>query len=369
MNFVRRPVLLLSLILATWMLGACSILPWWEPDVPDQVQRPQGPGNSRWVPTDWSELPGFDDDKLHEAWNAWVRNCALPHPAFAPLCPDIRRLSLAGEAQKRAWIVDNLEPYRVESMQGSAQGLLTAYFEPELEGRRQPEPGFAVPVYRPPHGLERGEAWYSRREMDTNASARASLRGREILYLADPVQAMLLQTQGSGRVRITEPDGTRRLVRLAFAAHNGHPYRSIARWLLDEGEVRDASWAGIQAWAQRNPDQVDALMHRNPRVVFFREEPMDATAAAAGPKGSQGVALTPGRSVAIDPQSIPYGAPIWLVAPAAGLRRLVFAQDSGGAIRGAVRADYFAGWGSEAGEWAGRVRQNLQMWVLWPKAS
>jgi len=159
-------------------------------------------------------------------------------------------------------------------------------------------------------------------------------------------------------------------VRLAYAGHNGHPYQSIGRWLLDQGELRDASWPGIQAWLQRHPQRVNELLWRNPRVVFFREERLTDFDAAFGPKGAQGVPLTPGRSIAVDPQSIPYGTPVWLASggPQIALQRLVLAQDTGSAIRGAVRADYFAGWGEAAGELAGRLKQPLRLWVLWPKA-
>ena len=180
------------------------------------------------------------------------------------------------------------------------------------------------------------------------------------MYLNDPVDALVLQIQGSGRVRVTEPDGTRRLVRLAFAGHNGQPYQSIGRWLLDQGALRDASWPGIRAWLQQHPKEVSALLWRNPRVVFFKEEPLGDFDAGFGPRGAQGVPLTPGRSIAVDPGSMAYGTPVWLVSDG---------QDTGSAIVGAVRADYFVGWGAQAGELAGRLKQGLRLWVLWPKSA
>jgi len=196
------------------------------------------------------------------------------------------------------------------------------------------------------------------------------LRGRELLYLTDPVDAMLLQIQGSGRLRVTEPDGRQRLVRLAYAGHNGQPYQSIGRWLLDQGEVRDASWPGIRAWISQNPQRVAELLWQNPRLVFFKEETLGDFDAGFGPRGAQGVPLTPGRSIAVDPQSIPYGTPVWLASegPNLSLQRLVLAQDTGSAIVGAARADYFVGWGAQAGELAGRLKQPLRLWVLWPKS-
>jgi membrane-bound lytic murein transglycosylase A len=329
-------------------------------------------GNSRWQPVAWTELPGFEGDKLFEAWNAWLKSCERPGPVFAPLCPEVRRLSIGTGAEQRQWLLERLQPYRVEPLQGGpVAGLLTAYFEPELQARRLPGAGFEVPLYQLPANLKARQPWFSRQEIDSVGMAQEALRGREIVYLNDPVQAMVLQIQGSGRIRVTEPDGSTRLIRLAYAGHNGHPYQSIGRWLLDQGELRDASWPGIRAWLQRNPQRVNELLWRNPRVVFFKEEALGDLDAAFGPRGAQGVPLTPGRSIAVDPQSIPYGTPVWLASqgPQIALQRLVLAQDTGSAIRGAVRADYFAGWGESAGELAGRLKQPLHLWVLWPKAS
>ena len=327
-------------------------------------------GNSRWQPVAWTDLPGFESDTLFEAWNAWLKSCERPGPVFAPLCPEVRRLSIGTESEQRQWLLARLQPYRVEPLQGSATGLLTAYFEPELQARRLPGAGFTVPLYRLPAGLSPRVPWFTRQQMDSQAAAHEALRGHEIVYLSDPVQAMVLQIQGSGRIRVAESDGSTRLIRLAYAGHNGHPYQSIGRWLLDQGELRDASWPGIQAWLARNPQRVNELLWRNPRVVFFKEERLGDFDAAFGPRGAQGVPLTPGRSIAVDPQSIPYGTPVWLASSGSqiALQRLVLAQDTGSAIRGAVRADYFAGWGEAAGDLAGRLKQPLSLWVLWPKA-
>jgi membrane-bound lytic murein transglycosylase A len=334
---------------------------------------PAGPalvrGKSRWLPVSWSELPGFGDDPLHEAWNAWVRSCERPGPVFAALCPEVRRLSLGTAEEQRAWLTQRLQPYRVEPLQGPADGLLTGYYEPVLEASRLPTARHGVALYRPPATLARGRPWYTRQEIDTLPEAMAALRGREIGYLADPVDALALQIQGSGRLRMTEPDGRQQLVRLAFAGTNEQPYRSVGNWLLQQGALRDASWPGIKAWAAQNPQRVNEMIWSNPRTVFFREEPLSELDAAFGPRGAQGVPLTPGRSIAVDKDSIPYGTPVWLAStgPLLTLRRLVLAQDTGGAIVGAVRADYFTGWGPEAGEVAGRLKQPLRLWVLWPK--
>lgn len=360
------------------LLASCAVAPPSGPVAPESaltgddggpLPAPLHQPRSRWVPVRWAELPGFEDDALHEAWNAWIRSCERPATTWRALCADVRRLSIGGAGEQRAWLRARFQPYRVESLDGPAEGLLTSYYEPLFEGTRTPRPGFGVPLYRPPAGLEARRTWYSRKEMETQPEARAALRGREIVWLSDPVDALMLQIQGSGRVRVTEPDGSQRLVRLAYAGTNGHPYQSVGRWLLDQGATRDATWPGIKAWLARNPQRQDELLWHNPRVVFFREEALDGFDAAFGPRGAQGVALTPGRSIAVDPLSIPYGTPVWLASqgPQVTLQRLVMAQDTGSAITGAVRADWFAGWGTEAGELAGRLKQPLRMWALWPR--
>ena len=323
---------------------------------------------SRWVPVRWSELPGFSEDALHEAWNAWIKSCERPGPVFAPLCPDIRVLSLASAAQQREWMVQRLQPYRVEPP-APGEGLLTGYFEPVLLASRTRSADFSIPLYRPPAGLADRKPWFTRQEIDTLPEARAALRGMEIAWVADPVDALILQIQGSGRLRMLEPNGTVHMVRLAYAATNDQPYASVGRWLLDRGYVRDATWPSIKNWVAQNPQRLNDLLWSNPRTVFFREEPLSELDAGFGPRGAQGVPLTPGRSIAVDRDSIPYGTPVWLVSsgPVAELRRLVLAQDTGSAITGAVRADYFAGWGPQAGELAGRLKQPLRLWVLWPR--
>jgi len=332
---------------------------------------------SRWVAASWSDVPGWQSDELQNAWNAWLQNCERPGPLFGPLCQDVRQLMLGSDDDRRLWMMGHLQPYRVESLEGAVDGLLTSYYEPLFDASAQMRPGFQVPLYAPPDGLTEarrtGRPWFSRQEIDTQPQAREALRGREVAWLADPIDALVLHIQGSGRVRITNPDGSTRIVRLAFAGSNEQPYQSVGRWLLDRGLIRDASWPGIKAWInttqQTNPRLVQEMLWSNPRYVFFREETRSAADADLGPRGAQGVPLTAGRSIAVDKDSIPYGTPVWLTStgPNGALQRLVFAQDTGSAIVGAVRADYFAGTGAEAGEWAGRMKQGLRLWVLWPK--
>jgi membrane-bound lytic murein transglycosylase A len=327
-------------------------------------------GKSRWVPARWSDLPGFEDDALHEAWNAWLRSCERPPAALAPLCPQVRQLSIAGAGEQREWMRRHLQPYRIEPLQGGGEGLLTSYYEPVMEATRQPTARSAVPLYRPPATLGSRKPWYTRQEIDSLPEAREQLRGREIAYMEDPIDVLVLQIQGSGRVRITEPDGTTRLVRLAYAGSNDQPYRSVNQWLLQQGVTQINPWPqATKAWAAQNPSRLNQLLWSNPRFVFFREEALPETDPTAGPRGAQGVPLTAGRSIAVDRESIPYGTPVWLASsgPAANLQRLVIAQDTGSAIVGAVRADYYAGSGAEAGEFASRVKQPLRLWALWPR--
>ncbi len=326
-------------------------------------------GKSRWVPVRWAELPGFPDDALHEAWNAWLKSCERPPATFAPLCPEIRQLAIGEGDEQRAWMVRRLQPYRVEPLQAGGDGLLTSYYEPVLEASRQPVAGFNAPLYRAPANLASRKPWYTRQEIDTLPQARAALQGREIAYLADPIDVLVLQIQGSGRLRIREADGSIRSVRVAFAGSNDQPYRSVNQWLLSQGVTRINPWPdATKAWAAQNPQRVNELMWSNPRYVFFREEGLSDFDTAFGPRGAQGVPLTPGRSIAVDPQSIPYGTPVWLASTGVlPLQRLVLAQDTGSAIVGAVRADFFAGTGEEAGLLAARVKQPLSLWVLWPR--
>ncbi len=326
---------------------------------------------SRWVPVAWDALPGWHDDRVLEAWPALHAGCARPAPGWAEVCARVLLDPPADEAALRELLTTHLRPWRVESHEGQVDGLVTGYYEPLIEARRRPDARVAVPLHALPADLSPERPYWSRRELDTDPAARAALRGREIAYVADPLDALVLQIQGSGRLRITEPDGRVQTVRLAYAGHNGHPYRSVGRWLIEHGALTpaSASWPAIKAWARANPRRVDEMLWANPRVVFFREEPLpDPT---VGPRGAMGVPLTPGRSIAVDPRSVPYGSWVWLdtTEPLSStpLRRLVTAQDTGSAIVGAVRADYFWGWGDTAEAQAGRMKQPLRMWVLWPR--
>ena len=327
---------------------------------------------SRWLLASWSDLPGFNADNFNEAWVAWRQNCARNLPNTQRLCADVRRLDGQPSALQKAWVMENFQPFRVEHLNAAAapsNGLLTAYYEPVFEASRTPRPGFEVPLYGVPANLKARSPWFSREEIAKLPTAQAALKGKEIAYIASPVDAMVLHIQGSGRLWLTDRDGRRTQIRLAFAGTNEHPYQSIGRWLLDQNLTKDATWPGIKAWLAQNPRRTNELMWRNPRFIFFKEEALLGAEALLGPKGAMGVPLTPGRSIAVDPGSIPYGSAVWLSSggPQTSLNRLVFAQDTGSAILGAVRADYFVGSGDAAGEVAGRLKQDMTAWVLLPR--
>jgi membrane-bound lytic murein transglycosylase A len=328
--------------------------------------------NSRWTAVAWEDIPNVFDDNPRESISAWLASCARAQVAWRKACSELSAIKNADAEVIRIWMMARLQPYRIEPLAGSAAtsaGLLTGYYEPVLPARREANAVFRYPLYRLPAELERGaigKQWYSRQEMDTAGSqAQQGLQGRAIAYLDNPLDALSLQIQGSGQLDLLRDDGTHERIRLAFAGSNNQPYKSVGAWLRDTHGVRDLSWPGIKAWAHNNPDHIDRLMWSNPRVVFFKERP----ASNEGPVGAQGVPLTAGRSIAVDPKSIPYGTPVWLSSSGDSIKlnRFVVAQDTGSAIVGAVRADYYVGSGDAAGEIAGRLKQNLKLWALWPR--
>ncbi len=337
---------------------------------------------ARWVAVPWTDLPGWRDDRVAQVLPALRRNCD-PRPTSAATsssnvasagCAELAHVpDTVDDTTLRTWLMQRFDPYRVEALDGRAEGLATGYFEPMLEASRVPKGAYRYALHRPPVGLVPGQPWSTRKDSETQPAAQAALRGREIAYVTDPLDVLVVQIQGSGRAVIHEPDGRRTLARLAFAAHNDRPYQSVGRWLIDQGELKrdGASWPAIRDWARRNPGRVNEMLWVNPRLVFFREEALPDS--GVGPRGAQGVPLTAERSIAVDPRAIPFGTPVWLdttePSSARPLQRLVVAQDTGSAIVGAVRADYFWGAGERAEREAGRMKQPLRMWVLVPRGA
>ncbi|HEY1391725.1 MAG TPA: MltA domain-containing protein [Methylibium sp.] len=331
---------------------------------------------SRWLPARWEELPGWGEDAAIQAWPALLRSCGKPAPGWEAACASALGLADPDETKVRAWLTSKLQPYRIEALDGQAEGLMTGYFEPLVEASHKRTTRFSMPLYMPPSDYATRKPWWTRAEVRNHPEARTALRGHEIAWVADPLDALLLQIQGSGRLRFA---GESISVRLAFAGHNDQPYKSIGRWLVDQGAftLEQANWPAIKAWARANPGRVQEMLDANPRFIFFRTEPLpDPT---LGPLGAQGVPLTPGRSIAVDKTAVPYGTPVWVATtepqpwsrqppPPRPLQRLMMAQDTGSAITGALRADYFWGWTEGAEDRAGRMKQPLRMWALWPRS-
>ena len=296
-----------------------------------------------------------------------------------------------GESELKPFFEAQFVPWRIAAADGNIEGLVTGYYEPLLRGSRERRGVYSVPLYAAPDDLltidlaeikpelrnlrlrgriegRRVVPYFSRAEIERGA---APLTGKELVWVDDAVEAFFLQIQGSGRIKLESGE----MLRLGYADQNGHPYVSIGRTLIERGELRasEASMQGIQSWARANPERLPEILAQNPSFVFFRELPSKPGDSSTGPLGAMGTPLTPERSIAVDPRFIPLGTPVFLATSMPGtkepLNRLVFAQDTGGAIRGAVRADYFWGFGADAGNWAGRMRQTGRMWVLWPKGS
>lgn len=322
-----------------------------------------------------THLPGWHDDDLAGLAEALAGQCALRRPPapWPGLCPALREAS-ASPATLRAWLEQRFVAQPLTGRDGKAEGLITGYHEPVLTGSRHRESADQVALHRPPPDLVRqGSARY--RLVDGKRlpyPARAAierdqlLAGHELVWLDDPVEAFFLQIQGSGRIRLR--DGG--VLRVGFADHNGHPYHAIGRELVARGALPAAAVdaPAIKAWLRAHPDQAPAVMHSNPRYIFFREL---ATPAAAGPPGALGVPLTPLRSVATDPGFVPPGALLYLATRYPDDRRplnhLVVSQDRGAAIVGGVRADLFLGADAEAERLAGLMKEPGRLWLLAPR--
>ena len=403
------PALLLASLLAS--LSGCAPLPTRPPVIERQpgATTPATPGMTTppaapiskpgLVPARFADLPGWAEDDLRAWLPALAQSCGVAlrraQSPWLPLCQSLDALNTASAAELRQRLEVMLQPWQLRNPEGSnaamdggvETGLITGYYEPVLQGSRQRVAPYLHPLYATPDDLlsiDLGSLYPELRNLRLRGrvegrrvvpySARneiergtAALIGKELLWVDDAVEAFFLQIQGSGRIRL--PDGS--TTRVGYADQNGHPYRPIGRWLVEQGELaRDqVSMQSIKQWASANPARLQELLSQNPSYVFFRELP-DSN---AGPIGAQGVALTNERSLAIDPRTTPLGTPVFLstTRPDNGqpLNRLMMAQDTGGAIRGAVRADLFWGSGPQAGELAGRMRQQGRLWLLWPVGS
>jgi membrane-bound lytic murein transglycosylase A len=349
------------------------------------------------APAAFADLPGWTLDRHAELLPALARSCArlarLPDErdlglagnarAWREPCAAAARIPAGDHAAARAFLETAFRAFAIADEANGPEGLFTGYYEPELRGSLTRGGSYTIPLHARPADLVTVDLGEFRPELRGQRIAGSvqdgalrpyAARGRinagaldgrtdVLVWVDDPVDAFFLEIQGSGRV--TLPDG--RVLRLGFAAQNGHPYVAIGRTLIERGALtrETVSMQSIRAWLAANPRDARHVMETNPSYVFFRVIEGD------GPLGSEGVALTPGRSLAVDRSFLPMGVPLWLDAedpldPTARVRRVVMAQDTGGAIRGVVRGDVFWGAGADAAERAGRMRARGRYWLLLP---
>lgn len=340
------------------------------------------------VAASWTDLPDWPRESLRASLEAFVRGCPVleRQDGWQAVCAGAQTLQPAADEHEIASFFEmNFDPYRVVNGDDTDTGLVTGYYEPLLHGSRTRTRRYRYPVYGVPPDLltidlssvypelkykrlrgrldgQRVVPYLDRGEIDQSPSP---LKGMEIAWVDDPIELFFLHIQGSGQIELG--DGER--LRVGYADQNGHPFRSLGRLLIDSGEIAPdhASMQGIKDWARRHPRRVSRYLDADPSYVFFRELPRDLP----GPIGALGVALTAKRSIAVDARVVPLGAPVYLATTwpdsSRPLERLVVAQDTGGAIAGGVRADFFWGFGDDAGNLAGKMRQDGRMWVLLPR--
>ncbi|MDJ0955864.1 MAG: MltA domain-containing protein [Arenicellales bacterium] len=345
-----------------------------------------GPGIGK--PVNWSDLKGWQNDKHAETWTSLLRSCEKLQelPEWKALCQVADSYDNPTDQQAKMFYEEWFIPYPVYAIGGTRKGLITGYYEPLLFGSLEETERFRFAVYQRPQDLltidlsdvypelkgkrVRGRldgttvvSYYNRATLDSNPEL---LNGNELVWVDDPVALFFLHVQGSGRVQL--PDGT--ILGIGYADQNGHPYKSIGRELIDMGELdqEDVNLFSIRQWLRDNPGQVKTLFERNPSYVFFTTR----TAPEEGPYGSLNVPLVAERAIAVDRSVIPLGLPVWLETTVPGskepYRRLVLAQDTGGAIKGHVRADLFWGQGPQAERMAGLMKEEGRLFVLKPKA-
>lgn len=342
------------------------------------------------IQADWSALPGWTNDDQASAWPAFLASCKAigRQRQWADVCSAASLLGARPSTpQVRSFFEQHLVPWQSFGPDRTATGLVTGYYEPLIKGSRTRSAQHPWPVHAPPEDMltidlssvypdlknlrlrgrlegNRVVPYWSRAEL---AQRQDKLPLPVLFWASDSIDLFFLQVQGSGRIEL--PDGSQ--ARIGYADQNGHPYQSIGRWLISQGQLSadKASMEGIKQWARDNPSRLAEMLNSNPSYVFFRELP----ASNSGPIGALGVPVSEGRSIAIDPAHVPLGAPVFLATSwplsERPLNRLVMAQDTGGAIKGPVRVDFFWGFGAKAGAEAGRMRQQGQVWVLLPRGS
>lgn len=336
---------------------------------------------------DFSALPPVTGTDLQSGFASWRSACTRlkADPNWGSVCSDAATLSASPSVEQiSSFLQTHLDVYSLRSAEGSEDGLITGYYEPVYPGSLKPTQAANVPIYGVPSDLIvvnldsiypelKGKRLRGRLEgrvlkpYDTAETINSKgLNAPVLAWLTDPMDLQFLQIQGSGRVQL---DNGRQL-RIGYADQNGHPYKPIGRWLVEQGELKkeDVTMSTIHAWAMMHPERVHEMLASNPSYVFFTQNP-DST---EGPRGSLNVPLTAGYSVAVDRKVIPLGSLLWLSTTQADgqpIVRPVAAQDTGGAIAGEVRADFFVGTGPKAGQIAGDMKQKGNIWLLWPKGA
>jgi len=345
--------------------------------------RPPGIGG----PIEWSSLQNWASDNQSDVWNGFLKSCQkLSHEQWQEVCHLAESSGDLSDAEVREFFESNFDVRPVYAEGGVSQGLITGYYEPLLEGSWERSEEFRYPLYGVPKDLLivdlggiypelknmrlRGKLdgnkvvpYYDRAQLDDDQDL---LQGTEILWVNSLVDVFFLHVQGSGRVQLMDGSTTA----VGYAGQNGHPYQSIGKVLTEMGEleIEEVTLFTIKDWLKSNPTRLNEILSKNPSYIFF--ELRDAQ--ADGPIGSLNVTLTPRRSIAVDRNVIPLGAPVWLQTTLPNeqqspLNKLMLAQDTGGAIKGHVRADVFWGRGDEAEKMAGLMKQQGKLFVLLPK--
>ncbi len=357
------------------LLSACALF------------RPPEPGIGKAL--SWNQVPGWALDQHHQAWPALLNSCkALQKDVtWDQLCAAAKQLGTPDQVQAQQFFESWFTPHKVHGARGRNQGLITGYYEPLLYGSFEPTERYRYPLYTRPDSLLiidlgdrfpelrnqrlRGRLignkvipYFSRAEIETD---RELLQGNELVWLDNRDDVFFLHIQGSGRVQL--PDGN--VIGAGYSDQNGHPYKAIGKTLVERGELEleQVSLFTIKQWLREHPDQAEDLLNQNPSYIFFvlREDP------GQGPIGSLNVPLTAERSIAIDPKLIQLGTPMWLSthypgSPDRPLKKLVFAQDTGGAIKGHLRADLYWGNDQDAERAAGTMKSPGSLIVMLPNA-
>lgn len=403
-----------------FVLVACSTKPTRSPHIVSQVPSV----TDKVFTTDFTVLPGWNEQKFTDTLPGLLQSCRVmaKRLTWNEICAEAVLLAPDDELSIRHFFESRFVPWKIKGMVSEEAGLITGYYEPLLKGSTVYSERTPWPVYGVPDNLltldvpvpfrnqsvliarRVGEARLAIvpgvssprageiivRTADFPADGRGTLKGRlegnslvpyytraeisrvqgvnvapVLAWVEDPIELFFMHIQGTGRIQLD--DG--RLMRLGYADNNGHPYQSIGRWLADNGEIplSKVSMQNIQQWTKKNSHRLQALLNVNPRYIFFKA----ADNEEEGPVGALGVPLTDGYSIAVDPAYIPLGTPVYLVTTwplsSQPLNRVVHAQDTGSAIRGPGRADLFWGLGSDAGRYAGRMKQSGSLWMLLPR--